>query len=234
MKSIVVLPTYNEAKNIGELITKILEIHESLNVLVVDDNSPDGTWKIVEEMEKSNPRVKLFLRTAERGRGTAGIAGFIKALEDGGDNIIEMDADFSHNPAYLEEMLSLINEYDVVIGSRFEPGGGERGRHPARKYITQLANLYIRIILGIKVKDATSGYRCFKRHVMQSINLEKMNAKGPEVVQEVLYAVTKKGYKIKEIPIIFEERKAGESTFNVKIMLRSLVKVPLMRLRKIK
>ena len=131
-------------------------------------------------------------------------------------------------------MLDEIQKCDVVIGSRFLTGGGEKGRHPARKFITHLANLYIRIILGIKVKDATSGYRLFKREVLENINLDNLNARGPEVVQEILYAVARKGCKIEEIPIIFQERKAGQSTFSAKIMLNSLLKIPLMRLKKAK
>jgi len=231
MKAIVVLPTYNEAGNIEELIDKILLVDESIIVLVVDDNSPDGTWKIVQKMGEENTRIKLLLRTEERGRGTAGIAGFKRALEDGGDYIIEMDADFSHNPVYLKEMLAEIENYDIVIGSRFLEGGGERGRHPARKYITYLANFYIRTVLGVRVKDATSGYRCFKRAVLENIDLGKMDATGPEIVQEILYGALRKGYRVKEIPIIFEERKTGDSTFNGKIMLNSLIKIPLMRMK---
>jgi len=232
VKTIVVLPTYNEAENIGELIGEILKADDSINVLVVDDNSPDGTWKIVKEIEEKNPRVTLLLRKDERGRGTAGIVGFKKALENGADYIFEMDADFSHNPQYLRPMLSEIKDHDIVIGSRLVPGGGERGRHPLRRYITQLANLYIRLILGIKVKDTTSGYRVFKKEVLQDIGLDTLNAKGPEVVQEILFHALNKGYTYKEIPIIFEERKAGQSTFNAKIMLNSLIKIPLMRLKK--
>lgn len=222
MKIVVTLPTYNESKNVPSLIPALLKVSRSLEVLVIDDNSPDGTWRIVGEMAKTEPRVHLLHRVTEKGRGSAGIAGFRKALELGADLVVEMDADWSHNPRFLESMLEAANDADVVIGSRLVKGGGETGRSKVRTLITHLANLYIRLILNLPVRDCTSGYRVFRSHVLQGIEWDQVLSNGPAIVQEVLVAARAMRARMVEVPILFEERRAGTSSFNSKIMLAGL------------
>src|SRR3989339_87867 len=212
MQTIVMIPTYNERENIFPLLQQVLEIDKDIEVLVVDDNSPDGTWRIVEDMSEKEPRIHLLLRKRRKGRGVAGIDGLKYALDKGADYIIEMDADFSHNPKYIPELLREIKNYDIVIGSRFVKGAKDVGRGFARTTITRLANLYIQLILGLRIKDPNSGYRCFRRNVLERINLDKVKAGNADIVQEIIYKCHKKGFKIKEIPIIFKDRKAGKTT----------------------
>jgi len=223
MKAMAMIPTYNEALNIEPLLREILRQGPNIGAVVVDDNSPDGTAAIVKRLREEDPRVHLILRMNERGRGTAGVAGFKYAVAQSVDFIIEMDADFSHQPSYISSFLSQMDDCDLLIGSRLVEGGGEKGRHFLRKMITRSANAYIRLILGIPVRDCTSGYRVFRRKVLESIELEQLMAVGPPIVEEVLFKVYKRGFRIKEVPYILEERKAGESTFNRKIMLNALL-----------
>jgi dolichol-phosphate mannosyltransferase len=222
MKAMAMVPTYNEAPNIEQLLREILRQGPDIGAVVVDDDSPDGTAAIVERLRQEDPRVHLLLRKEERGRGTAGIAGFRYAVAQGIPFIVEMDADFSHQPSYIPYFLGQMEDCDLLIGSRLVEGGGERGRHFLRKWITRLANSYIRVILGLPFRDCTSGYRVFRREVLQAIELDQIMSRGPSVVEEVLYKAYRRGFRIKEVPYILEERMAGESTFNRKIMLNAL------------
>ena len=222
MRAMAMVPTYNEALNIENLLREILRQGTDIGAVVVDDNSPDGTASIVEKLRQEDPRVHLVLRMEERGRGTAGIVGFQYAVSQGVDFVIEMDADFSHSPSYFPYFLSQMEDCDLLIGSRLLEGGGERGRSYLRRAISRLANAYIRRILNLPVRDCTSGYRVFRREVLRAIDLDQMMSRGPSVVEEVLYKAYKRGFRIKEVPYIFEERRAGESTFNRKIMLNAL------------
>ena len=222
MRALAMVPTYNEALNIESLLREILRQGPEIGAVVVDDNSPDGTAAIVEKIRKEDPRVHLILRLEERGRGTAGIVGFQYAVSQGVDFVIEMDADFSHSPSYISSFLSRMKDCDLLIGSRLLEGGGERGRDFSRQWISRLANAYIRLILNLPIRDCTSGYRVFRREVLEAIDLDQMMSQGPSVVEEVLYKAYKRGFRVKEVPYIFEERKAGESTFNRKIMLNAL------------
>lgn len=233
MKIIAMLPTYNEAENIGPLIDDLLAISPEMEVVVVDDDSPDGTWRIVEQKQKTYPgHVHLLRRRGERGRGSAGVAGFKLALQLNADLIIEMDADYSHHPRFIPSLIEASKEADVVIGSRLIKGGGERGRSVFRRLTTLLANIYIRLLLGLPVKDCTSGFRVFRREALERINLDKMTSKGPAIVQEILIACHSRGMKIKEVPILFEERRAGTPTFNWRILLAGIIAVIKFRLRK--
>jgi len=231
MKAIAMVPTYNEALNIEPLLRQILSQGPDVGAVVVDDNSPDGTATIVARLAKEDPRVRLILRKEERGRGTAGIVGFRYAVQQGISFVIEMDADFSHQPFYISSFLKQMDDCDLLIASRLIPGGGERGRPFLRRWITRLANFYIRLVLGLPVRDCTSGYRVFRREVLAAIDLDHIMSAGPSVVEEVLYKAYKRGFRIKEVPYILEERKAGESTFNRKIMLDALRKMPAIRWR---
>jgi len=229
MKAMAMIPTYNEAPNIEPLLREILSQGPDIGAVVVDDNSPDGTAAIVDRLRKEDPRVHLILRKNERGRGTAGVAGFKYAIAQGVELVIEMDADFSHQPSYIPIFLSQMDDCDLLIASRLVAGGGEKGRHFLRQMITRAANAYIRLILGLPVRDCTSGYRVFRRQVLQAIELDQLMSKGPPIVEEVLYKAYKRGFRIKEVPYILEERKAGESTFNRKIMLDALKMMPKIR-----
>ncbi len=222
MKAMAMVPTYNEALNIENLLREILKQGPDIGAVVVDDNSPDGTAAIVEKLRREDPRVHLVLRREERGRGTAGIVGFRYAVSQGVDFVIEMDADFSHPPSYFPYFLSQMEDCDLLIGSRLLEGGGERGRSFLRRSISRMANAYIRRVLSLPVRDCTSGYRVFRREVLRAIGLDQILSRGPSVVEEVLYKAYKRGFRIKEVPYIFEERRAGESTFNRKIMLNAL------------
>lgn len=225
MKPIVVIPTFNEADNIKSLLEAILPLDPDIEILVVDDDSPDGTASITETIARREPRVHLLLRTHNRGRGMAGIAGFLEALQLGADCVIEMDADFSHHPRHIPAFLEAITRWDVVIGSRAIAGGQERGRTFLRRIITLCANFYIRRLFRVKVRDCTSGFRCFRRKVLKAIPLETMVSRGPSIVEEVLYACHRRGFTITEIPIIFEERRRGKSTLSLAKLLTALVMV---------
>ena len=228
LKTYVIIPTYNEAENIEELLKAILDLKiEGLVPVVVDDNSPDGTGKIAQKI----PGVKTIIRAKDRGRGRAGIEAFKFALKEGADYIIEMDADFSHHPKYIPDLLKHIQNYDVVLGSRFIQGGKDINRSSLRQIVTKFAQNYIKLMLGLKVKDPTSGYRCFRRRVLEAINLDKMISAGPSIVSEILYNVKIKGFSIFETPIEFQDRTKGETTLNLFILLKTLYMVLKLRMR---
>ena len=211
-KIVVMLPTYNEAVNISSLIGTLLALRiPSLHILVVDDNSPDGTAAIVTSLMKKHRNVHLLLRRSDKGRGAAGIAGYKKALEMGADVICEMDADFSHDPRFLPSLLEKLHFADVVLGSRAVRGGSDTDRPFFRRLLTKFANLYITLLLGLRVQDCNSGYRCFRRRVLESLNLTSLTSKGPAIVHEVLYRVHLNGFTIGEVPITFVERRKGAS-----------------------
>jgi len=215
------LPTYNEAENIRPMIEAILSSDQRLRVLVVDDDSPDGTAAIAQEMAEHNDRVHVMVRREQRGRGYAGVEGFQRCLDMGCDPILEMDADFSHDPAYLPDLLTASVDYDVVIGSRGVEGGGESGRGLTRRLITKGAWMYLRLMLGVwRVKDPTSGYRCFRRRVLEAIHLETLRSPGPSIVTEILFRCRK--LRIQEVPIRFKDREHGYSKFHLKAMTDSL------------
>ena len=232
MKVMVTLPTYNEADNIEPLIAELLALRDELEVVVVDDDSPDGTWRKVAELAQSNKRVHLIHRTDQRGRGSAGVVGFKYAMEAGAEYIVEMDADFSHQPRFLPALLQAAENADVVVGSRLIKGGGESGRKLVRNWITRLGNLYARLVLGVRIRDCTSGYRVFRRAAFEAVDLDTLTANGPAIIQETLMACHRKGLRICEAPIWFEERRAGDSTFNWRILLSGFCAVWRFRFRK--
>lgn len=232
LRVLAMIPTYNERQNITPLIEEILGISDEFGVLVVDDDSPDGTAEVVERLAGREPaRVFLLLRRELRGRGYAGIDGFIEAVRLNPDFVVEMDADFSHRPCYIRQFLDAIGDSDIVIGSRGVQGGDQVGRSISRKIITRLANGYIVAVLGIYGHDLTSGYRLFRTSSLGKLPLQDMVSKGPEVVQEILCLAQQYGLKITEYPIIFYDRSAGKSSFNWKIALRSLFMMWRFRMR---
>jgi 4-amino-4-deoxy-L-arabinose transferase-like glycosyltransferase/membrane-associated phospholipid phosphatase len=224
MKIVAVVPTYNESENITKLIEELLALKLDLDVLVVDDLSPDGTYKIVEEISRKNKRVHLLLRKENRGRGWAGIDGFKKALEMGAELVVEMDADLSHKPEFIPEFLKKIDEADIVIGSRYAAGGADVERSGIRKLISGFARKYISFILGIKLSDPTSGFRMFKREALAKI-LPWLQARDPFIVTETFYYAKKNKLTIAEAPIRFAERFKGESKLKPATLFKYLLKV---------
>lgn len=234
MKILIIIPTYNEKNNIGQLVQEIFKLNISdLEILVVDDDSPDGTGKIADDLARKDSRVNVIHRSQKMGLGTAYAQGFKKALADSeAQYIFEMDADFSHSPKYLSAFLQAAKGYDLVLGSRYIPGGGVSNWGFYRRAVSWLANFTVRLILGVPIKDLTGGYKCFNRKVLENINLDNMESSGYNFQIEVNYKVYKHGFKIKEIPIIFEERRSGRSKFNLGIILESFRKVLKLRFSK--
>ena len=225
-KTVVVIPTYNEVENIAPLIEEIAaQPVPDLKILVVDDNSPDGTGDLVRSICADDPRVSLLLRKSDRGRGHAGREGFIKALEMGADRIVEMDGDRSHDPGYIPRLLEESREADVVIGSRFIPGGEAVGRGRSRDFISYLARGYLRSVLGIPVSDPTSGYRIFTRRALEAIDPESLRSPDPFIVTEVLYRCRRQGLKINEVPIVFRDRIRGKSKLKASTLLKYIYRV---------
>jgi dolichol-phosphate mannosyltransferase len=229
--TLMMIPTYNESENVKDLIEAVLAQSPAVGVVIVDDDSPDGTARIVRSMGDRGGRIDLIVRKNERGRGSAGIVGFRRALSAGADYIGEMDADFSHDPRYLKDFLNAIKKYDIVIGSRGAPGGREEGRSPIRRAITLFAARYIKAVLGLRVKDPTSGYRLFKREVIESLDWDLMESQGPSIVQEMLVQALAKGFSVAEVPIRFSERRAGVPKFNLRISLQSLLMILRFRMK---
>ncbi|MDH4223271.1 MAG: polyprenol monophosphomannose synthase [candidate division Zixibacteria bacterium] len=218
MKILIIIPTYNEKENIGKIIPLVLEKDPRIEVLVVDDNSPDGTAKIVEELNSNNSRIKLIRRAEKTGLGTAYITGFHYALENGYDCIFEMDSDFSHNPDYIPDFLNAIKEADLVLGSRYIKGVNVVNWPISRLLLSFYANVYARWVTGLPVRDSTGGFKCFRRNVLEKIGLDNIHSNGYAFQIEMSFRAWRNGFKIKEIPIIFVDRRAGESKMSKKIV----------------
>jgi len=221
----VVLPTYNEAGNLCRIVEQILSQSLDIGVVIVDDDSPDGTGEIADELRGAHPgRMEVIHRLHERGRGTAGIAGFKRCLELGAQWIVEMDADFSHNPDDIPRLIQASLDCDLVVGSRYVPGGQDSDRGLKRRLISWGANNYLRLVLGLNLRDCSSGYKCYRRHVLERLNPDSLHAAGPEIEPESLYRIKQLGFRICEIPISFRDRQVGESKLmNARTMLTSLI-----------
>ena len=222
-QGLVILPTYNEKENIAKLVKEILAQNLGLDILVVDDNSPDGTGQLVEDFKKSVPQLFILHREQKQGLGRAYIAGFKWALAKGYDYIFEMDADFSHQPKYLKDFLIAIKDNDLVLGSRYVKGGGTEGWSFWRKIISRGGCLYAQIILGLPINDLTGGFKCYQRQVLEAIDLDQIESNGYMFQIEMTYKTIKKGFKVKEIPIVFIDREQGKSKFNKKIIWEAVI-----------
>ena len=230
---LVFLPTYNEKENISSIIEEILSSDLPVGILVVDDQSPDGTGEIVEELTQKYSQVDIIHRPPPRGRGRGGIDGLKYASNQPVEYIIEMDADFSHHPKYIPMLVDACKNGDVVIGSRYVKGGGVEGWGLNRKINSAVANLISKILFGFKVKDSTSGYRCYKREVLASLDWNNMISVGPSIVEEVLYKIVRqKKWKVVEIPIIFKDRTEGKSKISLIWILRWIRNLLEVRLQK--
>jgi dolichol-phosphate mannosyltransferase len=229
----VILPTYNEAENIEPLVAAVRErLPESRRVLIVDDNSPDGTGEIADRLASEHDDVVVLHRMVREGLGPAYIAGFREALAGGADMVIEMDADFSHDPAYLPQLLRAAGEADLVIGSRYVPGGGVTDWGPLRRFISRGGSAYARAVLGIDVRDLTGGFKCLRRRVLEGIDLDSIGSLGYAFQVEVTYRAIHSGFRVVEIPIVFRDRQEGRSKMSNAIIAEAMWRVPAMRLRR--
>lgn len=232
-KTLVIIPTYNEMENIPKLIPIVLSKDDSIDILIIDDNSQDGTAEYVIEQKKSNPRIHLIQREKKLGLGTAYIAGFKYALSNDYDYVFEMDADFSHNPKEIPNFLKAIKEYDLVLGSRYIDGVRVLNWPMRRLLLSFFASVYTRIITGMPIRDATGGFKCFRRKVLESIDLDKVQSNGYSFQIEMTFKAYKRGFKIKEIPIVFMDRVKGTSKMSKKIVYEAVFMVWKLRLRSI-
>jgi dolichol-phosphate mannosyltransferase len=222
-EALIIIPTYNERDNLKSLCDQVLTALPSADLLIVDDNSPDGTGQLADEMAAKNPRIQVLHRSGKLGLGTAYIAGFRFALSKGYEFIFEMDADFSHDPIYLPALLGAAKDgAGVVIGSRRVPGGGTENWGLGRQLISSGGSLYARTILGLDVRDLTSGFKCFRREVLAAIDLDAVHSNGYSFQIEMTYRAIRKGFSVAEVPIIFIDRRAGQSKMSSKIFAEAM------------
>ncbi|MEW5850871.1 MAG: polyprenol monophosphomannose synthase [Myxococcota bacterium] len=236
-EAVVLIPTYNERENLPSIVGEVLRT-APVDVLVIDDNSPDGTGAVADGLADADKRVHVLHRPGKQGLGRAYIAGFKWALQQPYKYIFEMDADFSHQPRYLPDFLHEIQSYDLVLGSRYIRGGGTVNWGLLRKIISRGGSLYARSILNaglppgnVHVKDLTGGFKCFRREVLEAIDLDSIESSGYAFQIEMTYRAHRKGFRIKEIPIVFYEREAGRSKMSQKIVVEAMLRVPQIRMK---
>lgn len=235
MSTIVVLPTYNEAENLARLIPQLLDLPCSLNILVVDDDSPDGTGELADRFAAQYPsRVEVIHRAGKLGLGTAYLAGFRRALERGADNVLTMDADFSHDPRYIPELLTHQADADLVIGSRYVAGGGAVDSPLTRRLISRVANFAAHFMLGLKARDVTAGFRLYRRAVLESIPLDRIFSSGYSFLTEMLFLVEQRGWRVTEAPILFRDRTHGQSKISQDEIFKALYTVARLTFRRIR
>ena len=233
MKIAVVIPTYNEKENIEEALGKVFGLNiEGLEVIVVDDNSPDGTGRIVEKIKENNSKLHIIQRNKKMGLGTAYLEGFKHALDNGAEHIFEIDADFSHDFSAIPDFLESIKEFDAVVGSRYINQGKIENWNFSRRFFSKFGNIYAQFILNIPIQDLTTGYKCYRRKVVEYLCSKNIDSVGYVFQIETTYHAHKNGFKIKEIPITFTERRLGSSKFDFRIIWESLSKVLKLRLKK--
>ena len=230
-KSLIIIPTFNELENIRRMIPDILGRYDNVDILVVDDNSPDGTGVFVEQLTRESEHVKLIKRPGKMGLGTAYIEGFKYALQNGYDYIFEMDADFSHDPKEIKNFMDAIKDHDLVLGSRYKTGVNVVNWPMRRLMLSYFANSYTRFITGLPVRDATGGFKCFRRKVLESIDLDSIKSNGYAFQIEMTFKAFKKGFRIIEIPIIFIDRFHGKSKMSKKIVREAVFMVWKLRIR---
>ena len=230
-----VLPTYNEAENlesiVGAVLPRLAEASPEHRLLVVDDSSPDGTGVIADRLAAEHEAVEVLHRGGKEGLGRAYIAGFRCALSEGAELVMEMDADFSHDPADVPRLIRAADDADLVLGSRYVEGGGVEGWELHRRLLSRGGCFYARTILGVPVRDLTGGFKCFRSAVLETIDLDDVQADGYGFQIEMTYRTLRAGFRVKEIPIVFRERRAGESKMDARIALEAVRKVPALRRR---
>jgi dolichol-phosphate mannosyltransferase len=231
-----ILPTYNEAENVEAVVRASLAQLERVGgehtLLIVDDNSPDGTGRIADRLASELDQVRVLHRPGKEGLGRAYLAGFAVALEDGADLVMEMDADFSHDPADIPRLIAAAGAADLVLGSRYVPGGGVANWGLVRRALSWGGSAYARILLGLPVRDLTGGFKCFNARVLRGLDLTGVHADGYGFQIEMTYRAVKAGFSVTEVPILFRERSVGQSKMTPRIALEAVWKVPALRLRR--
>lgn len=230
-KSLVIIPTFNEIENIEKIITDTKSVQNDIHILVVDDNSPDGTAEKVKDLQKKVKDIHLIQRSGKLGLGTAYVAGFKFALENGYDTVFEMDADYSHDPKEIPNFLAAIQDADLVIGSRYIKGVNVVNWPLSRLLLSYYANRYTRFVTGLPLCDSTGGFKCFRREVLEAINLDNIHSGGYSFQIEMNFKAWKKGFRLKEIPIIFIDRAIGKSKMSKKIVREAVLMVWRLKLR---
>ena len=232
-KALIVLPTYNEVDNIGKMLQQLNDVSDKINILVIEDGSPDGTAKVVKEFQKDHVNVHMIERSGKLGLGTAYITGFKWGLEKGFDYIFTMDSDFSHDPIEIPNFLKAAQENDLIIGSRYIDGIRIINWPLKRLLLSSFASFYVRMITGFPIKDPTGGFNCFTRKALQVMNLDQIFSVGYSFLVELKYKVWSRGLKVKEIPIIFYERRDGQSKMSGGVIFESVFAVFKLRMKKI-
>lgn len=214
-RTLITLCTYNERENIALLIPELRAVAPDATILIIDDNSPDGTGKLADELSAADPRVQVLHRAGKLGLGTATLAGFLHGIDNGFEYVVNLDADFSHNPKYIPELLNRMTQCDVAIGSRYVDGGGVAGWTRGRKLMSQSINLWARLCLGLSTKDNSGSYRCYRISKLAEIDWDRTMATGYAFQEEVLYRCQRVGCIMSEVPIIFEDRRFGTTKINL-------------------
>jgi dolichol-phosphate mannosyltransferase len=228
-----ILPTYDEADNIEALVGAVRNVlPASRRVLIVDDASPDGTGEIADRLASEHADVEVLHRPLKQGLGPAYLAGFRRALEGGAELVLEMDADFSHDPAYLPRLIDAARNADLVVGSRYVPGGAVTEWGPLRRLISRGGSAYARTVLGLGIRDLTGGFKCFRREVLEEIDLDTVDSRGYAFQVEMTYRAIRAGFRVAEVPITFRERRLGASKMTKAIFAEAIWRVPAMRLRR--
>ncbi len=232
-RAILCLPTYNERENREAMIEALGAVLDTERdaVLVIDDGSPDGTGEIADRLASEHPWVSVLHRTSKEGIGPAYVAGFRKALAEGAELVLEMDCDFSHDPSDVPRLVAASEDADLVLGSRYAPGGGTANWGLLRRVVSRGGCLYAQILLGMRVRDLTGGFKCFRRAALEAIDLDALSAHGYAFQIETTYRIHRAGLRIQEVPITFVERRAGSSKMTGSIVAEAMWKVPLLRLR---
>lgn len=232
MRATVCLPTYNERDNLEPMLRALGEVlPEGGRVLVIDDSSPDGTGALADRLSEELPHVDVLHRPVKEGLGPAYLAGFRRALAEGAELVLEMDCDFSHDPADVPRLIAASAEADLVLGSRYVPGGGVESWGLLRRMVSAGGCLYARLLLGVPVRDLTGGFKCFRRQVLEAIDLDSVSSRGYAFQIELTYRAIRAGFRVVEIPILFAERSAGRSKMTRSIVLEAAWRVPALRLQ---
>jgi dolichol-phosphate mannosyltransferase len=224
-RPLVVIPTYNERENLAPMVQAIRSQLPQATIWIVDDNSPDGTGAIADRLAAEDEQVQVMHRSGKLGLGTAYIQAYRRALAEGFDSVLQMDADFSHDPRYLPQLVAGLQEADLVLGSRYVRGGGTQNWSRLRQFISRIGNVVAQIGLGVKTADATGGYRAFRRSTLEQLHFEDLNLRGYGFQIEVVFQVERRGLRIKEVPIVFVERAAGSSKMSRSIVLEAILHI---------